>query len=109
MYQFAYSEVCEELPSESIPKPRQLAEAIELIEAVQGAPSTSHELLGVLSDFRRLWLLIVEDIPSFTQDAAAVAKPQIDGLSDGILREIERCRFHKKETVAYAWTGKWPQ
>ncbi len=109
MYQFAYSEVCEELPSESIPKPRRLADAIELIEAAQDVPSSSHELLGVLSDFRRLWLTIVEDIPDGEQEAAASEKPQTGNIADGILQEIERCRFHKPETVSYAWTGKWPQ
>ena len=38
MYQFAYSEICEELPPESIPKPRKLSHALELIEAVQASP-----------------------------------------------------------------------
>ena len=87
MYQFAYSEVCEELPSESIPKTRRLADAIELIEAAQGTPSSSHELLGVLSDFRRLWLMIVEDIPTGAQDEAGSAKPQTGDLADGVMEE----------------------
>lgn len=109
MYQFDYSEVFEELPSENIPKPHRLADAIELMEAVQGASSSSHELLGVLSDFRRLWLTILEDIPLCVQDTEASTKPHIASLADGVLQEIERCRFHKKEAIAYAWAGKWPQ
>ena len=47
MYQFDYSEICEELPSQNVPKNRRLSDAIELIEAVQAAPSRSHEWLGV--------------------------------------------------------------
>jgi flagellar biosynthesis regulator FlaF len=109
MYQFAYSEICEELPSQNVPKTRRLSDAIEMIEAVQASPSRSHEWLGVLSDFRKLWLMIVEeDLPAGNHDEADV-QPQILRLADGVLREIERCRFHKPENLAYAWSGMWPQ
>ena len=108
MYQFDYSEICEESPSQNVPKSRRLCDAIELIEAVQAAPSRSHEWLGVLSDFRKLWLTIVEDLPSSNRDGANV-KPQIVRLTDGVLEEIERCRFNKPEMLAYAWSGMWPQ
>ena len=37
MYQFDYSEICEESPSQNVPKSRGLSDAIELIEAVQAA------------------------------------------------------------------------
>ena len=108
MYQFAYSEICEELPSENVPKARRLSDAIELIEAVQAAPPRSHEWLGVLSDFRKLWLMIVEDLPPGHHDAAG-AHPHIRRLADCVLQEIEHCRFHKPEALAYAWRGIWPQ
>ena len=108
MYQFAYSEICEELPSQNVPKTRRLSDAIELIEAVQASPSRSHEWLGVLSDFRKLWLMILEDLPSGNHDGAD-DQPQMVRLADGILQEIERCRFHKPEILAYAWRGMWPQ
>jgi flagellar biosynthesis regulator FlaF len=108
MYQFDYSEICEELPSQNVPKNRRLSDAIELIEAVHAAPSRSHEWLGVLSDFRKLWLTIVEDLPSGNHDGADV-QPQIMRLADGVLEEIERCRFNKPEMLAYAWRGMWPQ
>ncbi len=98
MYQFAYSEICEELPPQSIPQPRRLSHALELIEAVQGVPSTSHELLGVLSDFRKLWLMIVDDVSAGVQDKVDEAKP-VPALADGVLQEIERCRFHKSEAI----------
>ena len=108
MYQFAYSEICEELPSENVPKTRRLSDAIELIEAVQAAPSRTHEWLGVLSDFRKLWLMIMEDLPSGNNDVSD-AQPQIQPFADSVLEEIERCRFHKPEMLAYAWRGMWPQ
>ena len=108
MYQFDYSEICEELPSQNVPKTRRLSDAIELIEAVEAAPSRSHEWLGVLSDFRKLWLMIVEDLPSGSNDSAGV-QPQTVGLAEGVLQEIERCRFHKSEMLASAWRGMWPQ
>ena len=108
MYQFDYSEICEESPSQNVPKNRRLSDAIELIEAVQAAPSRSHEWLGVLSDFRRLWLTIVEDLPLGNHEGAD-GRPQIVRLTDGVLEEIERCRFNKPEMLAYAWRGMWPQ
>ncbi len=109
MYQFPYSEICEEPPLPATPKPRRLPDAIELIEAAERVPSSSHELLGVLSDFRRLWLLIVEDFPSCGHDAHGDARLRILGLADCVLQEIERCRFDKNETMARAWGEKWFQ
>jgi flagellar biosynthesis regulator FlaF len=109
MYQFDYSEICEESPSQNAPKNRRLSDAIELIEAVQAAPSRSHEWLGVLSDFRKLWLTIVEDLPLGNRERDSDGKPQIVRLTDGVLEEIERCRFNKPEMLPYAWRGMWPQ
>jgi flagellar biosynthesis regulator FlaF len=109
MYQFDYSEICEESPSQNVPKSRTLSDAIELIEAVQAAPSRSHEWLGVLSDFRKLWLTIVEDLPLGNRERDSDGKPQIVRLTDGVLEEIERCRFNKPEMLPYAWRGMWPQ
>jgi flagellar biosynthesis regulator FlaF len=108
MYQFAYSEICEELPSSSTPKPRRLSDALELIEAAQGAPSASHELLGVLSDFRKLWLSIVEDFPASPHEKIECS-PTPPGLAEGVLREIERCRFHNAESISFVRMGKWLQ
>ncbi len=107
MYQFAYSEICEELPSQNVPTTRRLSDAIELIEAVQDAPSF-HEWLGVLSDFRKLWLLIIEDLPLCSREAAE-DQSQFSGIADSVLQEIERCRFYKPEMFTGAWRGMWPQ
>ncbi len=108
MYQFAYSEICEELPSQNVSTARRLSDAIELIEAAQGAPSSSHEWLGVLSDFRKLWLTIVEDLPVCGQETPA-DQPEIQKIANGVLQEIERCRFNKPEMFKCAWRGLWPQ
>ncbi len=108
MYQFAYSEICEELPSQNVPTTRRLSDAIELIEAAQDAPSSSHELLGVLSDFRKLWLMIVEDLPLCGRETPG-DQPQPPEIADSVLQEIERCRFYKPEMLTGAWRGMWPQ
>ncbi len=108
MYQFAYSEICEELPSQSTPKPSRLCDALELIEAAQDVPSASHELLGVLSDFRKLWLSIVEDFSAFAHEDPDYA-PTAPGLIEGVLLEIERCRFHKTKSISAIRMGKWLQ
>ncbi len=101
MYQFDYSEICEELPSQNVPASRRLSDAIELIEAAQSASSSSHEWLQVLSDFRKLWLAIVKDT---TGD-----QPPTSEIAESVLQEIERCRFHKPEMFTCAWRGMWPQ
>jgi hypothetical protein len=108
MYQFAYSEICEELPSSSTSKPRRLSDALELIEAAQGAPSASHELLGVLSDFRKLWLSIIEDFPVSAHERIDCSPPA-PALTESVLQEIERCRFHNAEAIAFIRMGKWLQ
>ncbi len=108
MYQFAYSEICEELPSQDVSKMRRLFDAIELIEAAQAAAPRSHEWLGVLSDFRRLWLMIVEDLPVCSHESGG-EQPHIVRLADSVLQEIERCRFHKPGAFTCAWWGMWPQ
>ena len=104
MYQFAYSEICDELPPHEASQTRRLSEAIELIEAVEAAPPRSHEWFGVLSDFRKLWLTIVEDLHSANHEASG-SHMHLLGLGDCVLQEIERCRFHKLEALALAWRG----
>lgn len=108
MYQFGYSEICEELPSHEVSQTRRLSDAIELIEAVQAAPPRSHEWLGVLSDFRQAWLTILEDLRASSHDASA-SHTHILRLADCVLQEIERCRFHQFEELAFAWRGSRPQ
>ena len=109
MYQFAYSEICDELPSQSISKLHTLSDAMELIEAAQGVAPSSHEWFGVLSDFRRLWLMIVEELPACGHSAGASTHPGIVYLAYGVLQEIERCRFRKNDAAVFARRGMWPQ
>ncbi len=108
MYQFAYSEICEELPSQNVPTARRLSDAIELIEAAQGAAASSHEWLGVLSDFRKLWLTIMEDLPVCAHETPS-DQPHLLTIANSVLQEIERCRFHRPEMFTCAWRGLWPQ
>ena len=107
MYQFPYSEICDELPSHEVSQARRLSDAIELIEAVQAATPRSHEWLGVLSDFRKAWVTIVEDLRSGSHDHdVSVSHTRILWLADCVLREIERCRFRQLEALALAWRGR---
>lgn len=107
MYQFTYSEICDEFPSQNVSTTRRLSDAIELIEAVQAAPP-AHEWLGVLSDFRALWLAIMADLPSEDFDDGG-AQPQPIHLAEHVLQEIERCRFLSPEALLHVWRGTWPQ
>ncbi len=93
MYQFPYSTIFEDsrapLPSRS----RLISNAIELFEASGRSSLQAFERLQLLSDSRRLWLLIAGNLaragnePSRTQQAGFLAAVH------GVLQEIERRRF----------------
>jgi flagellar biosynthesis regulator FlaF len=97
MYQFAYSATFEEPPSRSLPQQtRKLLDAIELIEAAEEARFPAHELLQILSDFRQLWLSIVEDLSHEAGDLPNASQANVQSLAYGVLQEIERQRFQRK-------------
>jgi flagellar biosynthesis regulator FlaF len=95
MYQFAYSAICEELPAPaSMPlRSQRLPDAIELIEAADKARPASHVQLQLLSDFRRLWLSIANDLVQDGQDLSPESRANVYRDAARILEEIERRRF----------------
>jgi flagellar biosynthesis regulator FlaF len=95
MYQFAYSAICEELPAASSAplQSQRLPDAIELIEAPDRARSASHVRLQLLSDFRRLWLSIANDLIQDGQDLSPESRANVRRDASRILEEIERRRF----------------
>jgi flagellar biosynthesis regulator FlaF len=95
MYQFAYSAICEELPAASSAplQSQRLPDAIELIEAADRARSASHVRLQLLSDFRRLWLSIANDLIQDGQDLSPESRANVRRDASRILEEIERRRF----------------
>jgi flagellar biosynthesis regulator FlaF len=103
MYQFAYSAICEELPAPSNQPQRRakLPDAIELIEAADKARYASHVQLQLLSDFRRLWLSIADDLIHEGRSLPPESQASVHKAASSILEEIERRRFSKeKESVA---------
>ncbi len=97
MYQFAYSAVCEELPAPSrLPlQSQKLPNAIELIEAADRARPASHVRLQLLSDFRRLWLSIANDLISAGKDLPPESRANMHKAANRVLEEIERRRFSR--------------
>ncbi len=97
MYQFAYSAICEELPARSTPPChyRKLSDAIELIEAADKARASSPEQLQLLSDFRRLWLAIANDLLRAGLELSSESQANVLSAANGVLAEIERRRFNK--------------
>jgi flagellar biosynthesis regulator FlaF len=96
MYQFAYSAICEELPAASSAplQSQRLPDAIELIEAADRVRSASpHVQLQLLSDFRRLWLSIANDLIQDGQDLSPESRANVRSDASRILEEIERRRF----------------
>ncbi len=96
MYQFAYSAICEELPAPaSLPlQSHRLPAAIELIEAADKAHPASHVQLQLLSDFRRLWLSIANDLIRNGQDLTPESRANVHKDATRVLEEIERRRFN---------------
>jgi flagellar biosynthesis regulator FlaF len=104
MYQFAYSAICEELPAPSS-QPQQhakLPDAIELIEAADKARYASHVQLQLLSDFRRLWLSISDELIHEGRNLPPETQANVHKTANSILAEIERRRF-SKESAAMAF------
>ncbi len=97
MYQFAYSAICEELPAPStLPcQFNKLSDAIELIDAADKARASSAEQLQLLSDFRRLWLAISNDLLRAGLELSADSQANVLLAANGVLEEIERRRFKK--------------
>ncbi len=104
MYQFAYSAICEELPApSSLPlRGQKLPDAIELIEAADKACPASHVQLQLLSDFRRLWLSIANDLIQDGQDLPPESRASMHSAASSVLEEIERRRF-SRDGVPRGW------
>ncbi len=95
MYQFAYSAICEELPAplSAALQSQRLPDAIELIEAADKARPASHVQLQLLSDFRRLWLSIANDLIQDRHGLSPETRANVHRDANRILEEIERRRF----------------
>jgi flagellar biosynthesis regulator FlaF len=93
MYQFPYSKIFEE-PAAPVPsRNRLISNAIELFTASGQPAFQPFERLQLLSDFRRVWLVITDDL---RPTAGELPKAQQAGFladMDSVLQEIERRRF----------------
>jgi flagellar biosynthesis regulator FlaF len=93
MYEFPYTAIFEDPPASLPFRSRLISNAIELFEASGRPAFQPFEQLQLLSDSRRLWLLIVD---GRHRASSELRKTQQAGfLADvrSILQEIERRRF----------------
>jgi flagellar biosynthesis regulator FlaF len=97
MYQFAYSAICEEFPAPSSTPSNyfRLPDAVELIEAAGKARPASAEQLQLLSDFRKLWLAVSNDLIRGGHGLSPEVHTVMLSATHSVLEEIERCRFKK--------------
>jgi flagellar biosynthesis regulator FlaF len=93
MYQFAYSAIVEELTPPLLSRNRKLTKAIELIEAADFFPPSRHERLQLLSDFRRLWLSVANDLLHASHDLPEASQQGLLADAQTVLNEIECRRF----------------
>jgi flagellar biosynthesis regulator FlaF len=97
MYQFAYSAIVEELPPPpQLPHNRKIADAIELFDAAGFDSFAPHERLQLLSDFRRLWLSIANDVFRGSGQDESPALLALAAAARKILEDIETRRFAPK-------------
>jgi flagellar biosynthesis regulator FlaF len=93
MYQFSYSTIFEEPPAPAPSRNRLISNAIELFAASGRSSCQPFEQRQLLSDCRRVWLLIVDDLQRASQELTKAQ--QVEFLTDmqSVLQEIERRRF----------------
>jgi flagellar biosynthesis regulator FlaF len=93
MYQFPYSAIFEEsLPS--VPsRVNLLSNASELFGASERSSFQPFERLQLLSDFRRLWLTIADDLHHTSEELPEAQKIRFPAAMHSVLQEIERRRF----------------
>jgi flagellar biosynthesis regulator FlaF len=95
MYQFAYSFICEEPTSQDVPTARKLADAVELFDATNGAAMPQHHRHEALSEFRRIWVAVADQVPAGGPDARHDAAE----VKTAILEEVERRRFSRAQKM----------
>jgi flagellar biosynthesis regulator FlaF len=104
MYEFAYSGINEDLPAGAPPPDRlRLADAIELFCAASLPAAAPHLRQQLLSEFRRLWLAIANDLARDCAGYPAEMLAEMRSASSELLAEIERRRFER--TGSGAETG----
>jgi flagellar biosynthesis regulator FlaF len=93
MYEFPYSAIFDDRPVPLPSRSRLISNAIELFEASSRPCFQPFEQLQLLSDFRRLWLLIANDL--YRASGGLPKTQQARFLADvqSVLQEIERRRF----------------
>jgi hypothetical protein len=93
MYEFPYSPNFEDPPA---PKPARsclMSNAIELFEASASSIFQPFEQRQLLSDFRRHWLLIADDLSRVSRGLPNTEQAGFLADVHSVLKEIERRRF----------------
>jgi flagellar biosynthesis regulator FlaF len=93
MYEFLYSSIFEEPPAPVPSRSRLISNAIELFGAAGRPTLRPFERIQLLSDFRRLWLLIADDLSRASKDLPKAQQAGFLADVHRVLQEIERRRF----------------
>jgi flagellar biosynthesis regulator FlaF len=93
MYQFPYSTIFEEPPAPAPSRSRLISNAIELFGASGRASFQPFEQRQLLSDFRRLWLSIADDLHRSSKELPKVQQARFLAGMRNVMQEIERRRF----------------
>jgi flagellar biosynthesis regulator FlaF len=108
MYQFSYSAIFEESRARVPPSSCLISNAIELFGASSRSSFQPFERLQLLSDFRRLWLLIADDLHRAARELPEAQRSGFPADVHSVLKEIERRRFNTSPR-ANATPEIWPE
>lgn len=101
MYEFAYRAIYDEVPAGAPPPDHdRLVDAIELFDAASAPGLTPYRRQQLLSEFRRLWLAIANDLLRDCGGFSAEMLVEMRTASNELLAEIERRRFERPRTGA---------
>jgi flagellar biosynthesis regulator FlaF len=99
MYQFPYTTIIDEPPARLPPPSQLISNAIELFEASSRSGVQPFEQLQLLSDSRRLWLLIADVLPRAPQEPKTQRARFLADVQR-VLQEVERRRFEPSARFA---------
>jgi flagellar biosynthesis regulator FlaF len=96
MYQFAYPVIADELPqNQPLSHSQKLSLAQELIEAADEPALEGHQRQWTLSEFRRIWLSIANDLNAGPVESQRAAIGAVHTVVEAIgrMRALKRGRF----------------
>lgn len=90
MYQFSYSEILEDSPKDCREREYELFDrAISLLQAAEGFPPQSPEVLGAIVFLQRLWTFLIKDLGHPENSLPDKLKGQLISIGLWVMKESD--------------------